>query len=126
MKKAVLIILLLLPSANRYFRGSLEATETLAFVPKISPVKNQPIATDNELMHSLILLRDKVVANVFLNETSLSYNSLSLFLKKHKGSLSKQTLCIAVDNDTDYMDVIRVVDMMANAAISNYKLVRYE
>lgn len=126
MRKAILLLLLLFPSATCYFKGNLEATETLAFVPKISPVKNQPIASDIELMHSLILLNDKVVANVFSNETALSYESLKDFLIKHRQSLNKQTLSIAVDNGADYMDVIRVVDMMANASITNYKLVRYE
>lgn len=126
MKKAILFIFLLLPSATYYFRGNLEATETLAFVPHISPVENQPIASDSELMHSLILLNDKVVANVFSNETSLSYDSLQSYLNKHKQSLNNQTLSIAVAKGADYMEVIRVVDMMANSAIKNYKLVRYE
>lgn len=35
------------------------------------------IASDVELIHSLILLSDKVVANVFLDETSLSYEGYS-------------------------------------------------
>ncbi len=126
MKKALLLILLILPSATCYFRGNLAATETLAFVPTISPVENQPIATDIELMHSLILFRDKVVVNVFSNETAVSYDALNAFLKKHHQSLNKQTLSIAVDNSVDYMNVIHVVDMMANASIKNYKLVRYE
>ena len=106
--------------------GSLVATETLAFVPKISAVENQPVASDMELMHSLILLSDKVVVNVFSNETVLSYGTLHDFLRKHHQSLNKQTLSIAVDSEVDYMDVIRVVDMMANSSIKNYKLVRYE
>lgn len=126
MKKIILFIFLLLLSASYHFRGNLEATETLSFVPTISPVENQPIASDTELMHSLILLSDKVVANVFSNETSLSYDSLNDFLKKHSSALNNQTLSIAVAKGTDYMDVIRVVDMMANSAIKNYKLVRYE
>ncbi len=126
MKKVILLIFLLLPSATYYLRGNLEATETLAFVPNISPVENQPIASDLELMHSLILLSDKVVANVFSNETSLSYDSLQGFLNKHAQSLNNQTLSIAVAKGTDYMDVIRVVDMMANSSIKSYKLVRYE
>lgn len=126
MKKTILLIFLLLLSATYHFRGNLEATETLAFIPAISPVENQPIASDQELMHSLILLSDKVVANVFSNETSLSYDSLNNYLKKHSSSLNNQTLSIAVAKGTDYMDVIRVVDMIANSAIKNYKLVRYE
>lgn len=126
MKKAILLIFLLLLSATYHFRGNLEATETLAFIPTISPVENQPIASDVELMHSLILLSDKVVANVFSNETFLSYDSLSDFLKKHSSSLNSQTLSIAVAKGADYMDVIRVVDMMAYSSIKNYQLVRYE
>lgn len=126
MKKTILLIFLLLLSATYHFRGNLEATETLAFIPAISPVENQPIASDQELMHSLILLSDKVVANVFSNETSLSYDSLNDYLKKYSSSLNNQTLSIAVAKGTDYMDVIRVVDMIANSAIKNYKLVRYE
>lgn len=126
MKKAILLSFLLLSSATYYFRGNLEATETLTFVPYISPVENQPIASDLALTHSLILLSDKVVANVFSNETSLSYDSVQRFLNKHKQALNKQTLSIAVAKGADYMDVIRVVDMMANAAIKNYQLVRYE
>jgi hypothetical protein len=126
MKKAILFMLLLLPPTTFYLKGNLEATETLAFIPTISPVENQPIATDIELMHSLILLSDKVVANVFSNETFLSYDSLNDFLKKHSSSLNSQTLSIAVAKGADYMDVIRVVDMMANSSIKNYQLVRYE
>lgn len=126
MKKAILIILLLLPSTTFYLKGNLEATETLAFMPIISPVENQPIASDIELMHSLILLSDKVVANVFSNETFLSYDSLNDFLKKYSSSLNSQTLSIAVAKGTDYRDVIRVVDMMANSSIKDYQLVRYE
>ncbi|MFN3299712.1 MAG: hypothetical protein ACK41Z_05925 [Sediminibacterium sp.] len=126
MKKAILFMLLLLPPTTFYLKGNLEATETLAFIPTISPVENQPIATDIELMHSLILLSDKVVANVFSNETFLSYDSLNDFLKKHSSSLNSQTLSIAVAKGADYMDVIRVVDMMANLSIKNYQLVRYE
>ncbi|OYY07546.1 MAG: hypothetical protein B7Y66_12495 [Sphingobacteriia bacterium 35-36-14] len=126
MKKTILLIFLLLLSATYHFRGNLEATETLAFIPTISPVENQPIASDQELMHSLILLSDKVVVNVFSNETSLSYDSLNDYLEKHSSSLNNQTLSIAVAKGTDYMDVIRVVDMIANSAIKNYKLVRYE
>jgi hypothetical protein len=108
---------LLLPSATYYFRGNLEATETLAFLPHISPVENQPIANDAELINSLILLSDKVVVNVFSNETCLSYDSLQCFLIKYAQSLNNQTLSIAVAKGTNYLDVIRVVDMM---------LVRYE
>lgn len=126
MKKAILFMLLLLPPTTFYLKGNLEATETLAFIPTISPVENQPIATDIELMHSLILLSDKVVANVFSNETFLSYDSLNDFLKKHSSSLNSQTLSIAVAKGANYMDVIRVVDMMANSSIKNYQLVRYE
>jgi biopolymer transport protein ExbD len=126
MKKTILLIFLLLLSATYHFRGNLEATETLVFIPTISPVENQPIASDQELMHSLILLSDKVVVNVFSNETSLSYDSLNDYLEKHSSSLNNQTLSIAVAKGTDYMDVIRVVDMIANSSIKNYKLVRYE
>jgi biopolymer transport protein ExbD len=126
MKKLIVLLFLLLPVTSYYFKGNLEATENLAFVPYISPVENQPIASDLELMHSLILLSDKVVANVFSNETSLSYDSLKIFLDKYSKSLNNQTLSIAVAKGTDYMDVIRVVDLMAQSSINNYKLVRYE
>lgn len=126
MKKLIVLLFLLLPVTSYYFKGSLEATENLAFVPYISPVENQRIASDLELMHSLILLSDKVVANVFSNETSLSYDSLKIFLDKYSKSLNNQTLSIAVAKGTDYMDVIRVVDLMAQSSINNYKLVRYE
>ena len=64
MKKAILFLLFLLPSASYYMKANLEATESKTFVPIISPVEDQPIASDVELMHSLILLSDKVVANI--------------------------------------------------------------
>ncbi|WP_439506984.1 hypothetical protein [Sediminibacterium sp.] len=126
MKKAILFLLLLLPSVSYYIKPDLEATESKAFVPVISPVEDQPIASDIELMHSLILLSDKVVANVNADEKSLVYNSLSDFLKANLLVLNQKKLSLAVARGTDYMQVIKVVDMMASVGIKNYQLVRYD
>lgn len=126
MKKAILFLLFLLPSASYYMKANLEATESKAFVPVISPVEDQPIASDIELMHSLILLSDKVVANINSDEKALVYTSLSDFLENNLDLLNQKKLSIAVAKGTDYMNVIKVVDMMANLGIKNYQLVRYD
>ena len=126
MKKAILFILFLLPSTSYYMKANLEATESKAHAPVISPVEDQPIASDIELMHSLILLSDKVVANIHSYEKALEYTSLSDFLDNNLDLLNQKKLSIAVAKGTDYMNVIKVVDMMANLGIKNYQLVRYD
>jgi hypothetical protein len=126
MKKAILFLFLLLPSVSYYMKANLAATESKAIVPIISPVEDQPIASDLELMHRLILLSDKVVANINSDEKALVYSTLSDFLEKNLDLLNQKKPSIAVAMGTDYMNVIKVVDMMANIGIKNYQLVRYD
>lgn len=126
MKKAILFLFLLLPSVSCYMKANSEATEPKAIVPVISPVEDQPIASDLELMHSLILLSDKVVVNINSDEKALVYTALSDFLEKNLDLLNQKKLSIVVAKGTDYMKVIKVVDMVANIGIKNYQLVRYD
>ena len=66
------------------------------------------------------------MANVNADEKSLVYNSLSDFLKANLLVLNQKKLSLAVARGTDYMQVIKVVDMMASVGIKNYQLVRYD
>ncbi len=71
-------------------------------------------------------MSDKVVANINSDEKALVYSTLSDFLEKNLDLLNQKKPSIAVAMGTDYMNVIKVVDMMANIGIKNYQLVRYD
>ena len=71
-------------------------------------------------------MSDKVVANINSDEKALVYSTLSDFLEKNLDLLNQKKPSIAVAMGTDYMNVIKVVDMMANIRIKNYQLVRYD
>ncbi len=126
MKKSLIIFILLFPVVAFQMQGNLEATSSLSFIPIISPVESQPLAGDEELMHSAILLSDRVIINLYSSEISVPYDSLNAFLRKNASIINRQLFCIAVAKEVDYKKVIQVVDAMAVNIISNYALMRYD
>ena len=126
MKKSLIIFILLFSVFAFQIQGNLEATSSLSFIPIISPVESQPLAGDEELMHSAILLSDRVIINLYSSEISVPYDSLNTFLQKNASIINRESFCLAVAKEVDYKKVIQVVDAMANCNIGNYTLMRYD
>ena len=126
MKKSLIIFILLFPVVCFQMQGNLEATSSLSFIPVMSPVESQPLAGDEELMHSAILLSERVIINLYSSEISVPYESLNAFLQKNAAIINRESFCLAVAKEVDYKKVIQVVDAMASSNIGNYTLMRYD
>ncbi len=126
MKKTLVVFVCLFTTFGHQLTGDLSSNNHVVFVPKISPVESQPMATDADLMHSIILFADRVLVNINTIEKNLPYTALSTFVQKHHQHINQQKLSIAVSKDTHFTDVIKVVDMMASFSIKHYQLVRYD
>lgn len=126
MKKSLIIFILLFSAVLFQMKGNVEATASLSFVPIISPVESQPLAGDEELMHSAILLSERVIINLYSSEISVPYDSLHSFLQKQATIINRKSFCIAVAKEVDYKKVIQVVDAMAIYDIGNYSLMKYD
>lgn len=126
MKKTLIVFLLLFPAVVFQMEGNLEATSSFSFVPVLSPVESQPLAADEDLMHSAILLSERVIINLYSSEISVPYDSLHSFIQKNASIINRGAFCIAVAKEVDYKQVIRMVDAMAISNIGNYTLMRYD
>ncbi len=126
MKKTLVVFVCLFTTFGHQLTGDLSSNNHVVFVPTISPVESQPMATDDDLMHSIILFADRILVNINAIEKDLPYAALSTFVQKHHHQLNQQKLSIAVSKETHYTDVIKVVDLMASFSIKQYQLVRYD
>lgn len=126
MKKTLIVFLLLFPAVVFQMEGNLEATSSFSFMPVLSSVESQPLAGDEDLMHSAILLNERVIVNLYSSEISVPYDSLHSFIQKNASIINRESFCIAVAKEVDYKQVIRVVDAMAVSNIGNYTLMRYD
>jgi biopolymer transport protein ExbD len=116
----------MLISFGHLLKGDLSSSHSVVLLPTISPVESQPMATDDDLIHCIILFADRVLVNINAIEKDLPYAALSTFVQKHHHQLNQQKLSIAVSKETHYTDVIKVVDLMASFSIKQYQLVRYD
>lgn len=126
MKKTLFVFLSMLITIGHLLKGDLSSSYSVELVQKVSPIESQPMATKADLIHSIILLADRVIINTNAFEKDLPFTALSTFVYKHRHHLNQQKLSIAVSKETHYRDVIKIIELMASVSIKHYQLVRYD
>ena len=88
--------------------------------PDVSSVINEPVANEQQLLHSFILSRDRVTIKVNGRDTSLLYDDLENYIRLHKKELAGQQLHLVVKKEAIYQQIAGVLDQIAVHKIKEY------
>lgn len=129
MKKITLLTaalsLLLLLSCNGPLEQNLDQT-----VANSKPVQNpigteMPVATPSQLEHSFRLYHDSVVVQVNQQQASLPYDSVGVYMSRHKDRLAEQPLHIVVTEGASYRNIVDILDRMSVYQVKDFVLLRH-